>query len=327
MQPSSDGVGYTALSAEEAAEILSRYQPHLGSFVAISAIAGGNANSNYKLQTTTGNYLLKVCDEKPKESLDLQVRALLRMKEHHFPTCFPHPLSLDEPTLCVLLHRGSRVVIYDFLQGNAGTTASMTAVMAEELGAAVAALHNIAPIEGLPPFPMGTSAIYPFLEEVKGTAFADHDFVRFLSSTLEELKEAVEDPSLPQGMVHGDIFPDNVIFSEEGRVVGIVDFEEVCLGPTILDVGMTIVGCCYPKDNKLDEELAKTFLTAYRKVRPLSDAELRMLPAFIKYAALTIAFWRFRQFNLRYPNEQRKNDHEPMVERIESLPSSSSFSS
>jgi Ser/Thr protein kinase RdoA (MazF antagonist) len=109
----------------------------------------------------------------------------------------------------------------------------------------------------------------------------------------------------------------------------------------------TILGCCYPRDNKLDEGLMQAFVAAYDAKRPMSAEEKAKLPLFIQYAALTIAFWRFRyapaadadglvchahsprthahmhartrphrQFNVRTQDALRKDRHEEMVQRI-----------
>lgn len=95
------------------------------------------------------------------------------------------------------------------------------------------------------------------------------------------------------------------------ELVGIVDFEEVCYGPLMIDVGMvtiepmltdvfltivlqTILGCCFPRNNKLDLGLMQAFLNAYDAKRPMNPSERAKLVPFIQYAALTIAFWRFR---------------------------------
>lgn len=81
-----------------------------------------------------------------------------------------------------------------------------------------------------------------------------------------------------------------------------VDFEEVCYAPSLLDVAMTIIGCCYNEDSYLNEELCTAFLQSYIEVKPLTDIELDLLPDFVDYCSIVSSFWRFRQFNIRYPN-------------------------
>ncbi|ELR11536.1 homoserine kinase, putative [Acanthamoeba castellanii str. Neff] len=312
-----DAPVYTLLTREQVEELIHTHYD-LGRVVEYKKLSGGLANSNYRVDTTTGSYLLKICDEKDRQSLQVQVAALNAVRAVHFPTCLPHPLKGAEGYVLCQNNDQLRAIVYDFLrlaQGGPGTIEGVTERMMAQLGTAVATLHTLSPVDNLPPFPMGVAAIDPFLEEVKGTPFEHHEFVRYLREQLNAFRGVIADPTLPQGMMHGDIFPDNVMFDGE-ELVGIVDFEEVCHGPLLVDVGMTILGCCYPRDNKLDEGLMQAFVTAYDAKRPMSVQEKAQLPQFIQYAALTIAFWRFRQFNVRTQDELRKDRHQEMVQRI-----------
>ena len=104
---------------------------------------------------------------------------------------------------------------------------------------------------------------------------------------------------------------------EDGeRLVGIVDWEEMSLGCHLLDAAMTLVGCAYDERDQLQAELAQAYLAAYHRVRPLTALDAALFPAFLRYACLAIAFWRFRQFNVRVPDEQRRDAYEQMQRRI-----------
>lgn len=118
-----------------------------------------------------------------------------------------------------------------------------------QLGRMVAQLYNI-PASELPQslgaFPMGLSQIRPFLAaEAPAAHMAKHEFVVLLQRQVAQWASVVE--SYPaDSMLHGDIFLENMIFdAQEQRLVGLIDFEEVCRGPALLDVAMTIGGCCY----------------------------------------------------------------------------------
>ena len=89
----------------------------------------------------------------------------------------------------------------------------------------------------------------------------------------------------------------------------------MCRGPLMLDVAMTLVGCAYNESNILNTEYARSFLTAYHTHRPITSRERILFPHFLAYACAAIAFWRFRQFNVRVPNVERRNAHQCMVER------------
>jgi len=283
--------------------------------ISCAVISGGLANTNCKLQTTKGTFLLKICDEKQIHQLKSLVELLMHLKKHGYFTSFPVPMK-EDPNSFVYIEQSEnlRAIIFDFLKGSPKPFRDVTVNVMKELGKAVGKLHMIPPVSYLPEFSMGMAEIEPFLDEVKGTKFETHNFVIFLKEQLQRLKPIVKLNSLPQGIVHGDVFADNVMFEGE-QVVAIIDFEEVCQAPYMLDVSMTIVGCCYP-NGILDKSLMDTFLESYNDVRHLTPEEEKLMKEFIDYSLLSIAFWRFRQFNVRTLDQSLKDKYLEMVNRM-----------
>ena len=298
---------YTTLSPGELDRIVSQYS--IGRSLKLEEISGGFGNSNFKLITTEGEFLLKVCDEKDSAELNMQISLLQLLHQYAYPTVYPIPTK-DEKQLT---HEtfGS-VMLYPFLQGE--QPQSSPKILAQ-LGEALAKLHRIPPIKGLPCFAMGISQMTPFFEEVQDTQFATHPFVESLKSQLESMEPQLN-ASLPTGLLHGDLFLDNTLFDGD-EMVAILDFEEGCYDTLLIDVGMTLIGCCYTPQHQLDLEAANRFLDAYNASRPLTESEWKHLDCFVHYAALSIAFWRFRQFNIRRPNPDRANTYQEMLTRSE----------
>ena len=296
---------YTTVSPAELDCIVSQYP--IGKPLKLEEILGGFGNSNFKLITTEGEFLLKVCDEKDLTELNMQISLLQHLHEHAYPTVYPILTKNHKPLIHETL--GS-VMLYPFLQGK--QPQSSPKILAQ-LGEALAKLHHIPPIEGLPRFAMGISQMIPFFEEVQGTQFATHPFVESLKSQLESMDSQLNAP-LPMGLLHGDLFLDNTLFNGD-EMVAILDFEEGCYDTLLIDVGMTLIGCCYTPEHQLDVEAAKRFLDAYNVSRPLTENEWNHLDGFVHYAALSIAFWRFRQFNIRRPNPDRANTYQEMITR------------
>ena len=298
---------YTTLSPDALDDILLHYA--IGTVVAWQEIPGGLANSNFKLTTTAGTFLLKICDEKTQAELETQIAVLEHLRRYDYPTAYPVFQNDGAVILSTPIWHG---VIYDFLQGR---PPEITPNVMRQIANALARLHQIPPIESLPAFSMGVSAMSKFFDEIRGTAVADHPFVSWLKIQLQRLTPYLN-AALPTGIVHGDLFADNVLFNGD-RLIGVIDFEEICHGALLLDIGMAIVGCCYDDQNRLCRQWARSFLESYNHVRPLTDSECERLDGFVQYAALSIAFWRFRQFNLRYPDANLAQKHLEMVDRIE----------
>ena len=296
---------YTTLSPAELTDIVAHYA--IGTPLKFEGIPGGFGNSNFKLTTTDGMFLLKICDEKSRHELQMQIALLAHLRQHAYPTVYP---ILQKNGDALFVTPNDRVMIYPFLDG--GTPQPSQKVSAQ-IGEALAKLHCIPSLAGLPRFPMGIAQITPFLEEVKDTQFATHPFFIWLKSELEWLKPEL-DKSLPTGLLHGDLFLDNTIFDGD-QMVAILDFEEGCHDTLLVDVGMTIIGCCYTAQHQLDAASVQSFLDAYNALRLLTDAEWHSLDGFVHYAALAIAFWRFRQFNIRYPDARQADTYMEMITR------------
>ena len=298
---------YTTLSSTELARIVAQYR--IGTPLKLEEIPGGFGNSNFKLTTTNGEFLLKICDEKDSAELNMQISLLQHLHQHAYPTVYPILTKDQKP----LIHEtfGS-VMLYPFLQGTQPQPSPNTLA---QLGEALAKLHRIRPIRGLPHFAMGISQMRPFFEEVRDTPFAAHPFIESLKSQLESMEPQLN-ASLPMGLLHGDLFLDNTLFKGE-QMVAILDFEEGCYDTLLIDIGMTIIGCCYTPQHQLILKAASRFLDAYNAMRPLTESEWQHLDDFVHYAALSIAFWRFRQFNIRRPDAQRANTYQEMITRSE----------
>ncbi len=297
---------YTTLSPTALARIVSHYA--IGTPLGLEAIPGGLGNSNFKLKTTDGTFLLKICDEKDAAELHMQIALLAHLRQHAYPTAYPI-LQRDGEALHVT--ENYCVMLYPFLPG---ATPPPSQRAAAQIGGALAQLHCIPPIAGLPRFPMGISQIVPFLEEVQGNPqFATHPFVAWLTSQLEWMMPQLT-AVLPAGLLHGDLFLDNTLFDGD-RMVAILDFEEGCHDTLLIDVAMAIVGCCYTAQHQLNLAAAQRFLDAYNASRPLTASEWDCLDCFVHYAALCIAFWRFRQFNIRRPDALRANTYQEMITR------------
>ena len=296
---------YTTLSSTELARIVAQYP--IGPALKLEEIPGGFGNSNFKLTTTAGEFLLKICDEKDLAELNMQITLLQHLRQYGYPTVYPILTKDHSP----LIHEtfGS-VMLYPFLRGKEPAPTPNTLA---QLGEALARLHCIPSIAGLPRFAMGISQMRPFFKEVQETQFATHPFVESLRSQLESMKRQLNAP-LPMGLLHGDLFLDNTLFDGE-EMVAILDFEEGCYDTLLIDVGMTLIGCCYTPQHQLILKAVRRFLDAYNAVRPLTENEWTHLDCFVHYAALSIAFWRFRQFNIRRPDARRANTYQEMLTR------------
>ena len=97
--------------------------------------------------------------------------------------------------------------------------------------------------------------------------------------------------AMPHGMIHGDLFRDNVLFNEYG-LTGVLDFHHAASGHWIYDLAVVANDWCNDASGRLDPERTIAMLQAYHRIRPLTDPELWFFSTFALYAAL--AFWMSR---------------------------------
>jgi homoserine kinase type II len=96
---------------------------------------------------------------------------------------------------------------------------------------------------------------------------------------------------LPQGVIHADLFPDNVFFLGD-RLSGLIDFYFACNDMLAYDVAVCLNAWCFEPDGSFNVTKARTLLQAYERVRPLSPAELEWLPTLARGAALRFLLTR-----------------------------------
>ncbi|MET0969900.1 MAG: phosphotransferase, partial [Tardiphaga sp.] len=116
----------------------------------------------------------------------------------------------------------------------------------------------------------------------------------FLASELNYL-EGRWPKNLPQGVIHADAFPDNVLFLGE-ELSGLIDFPFACNDMLAYDVAICLNAWCFEPDLSFNATKARALLNAYNRVRPLTDTEQRDLPLLARGAALRFLLTRLVDF-------------------------------
>jgi homoserine kinase type II len=121
-----------------------------------------------------------------------------------------------------------------------------------------------------------------------------HGLKAFLADELDYL-EARWPSDLPRGIIHADLFPDNVLFVGED-LSGLIDFYFACNDILAYDVAICLNAWCFEPDHSFNVTKARAFLNAYGKERPLSEAEQAALPLLARGAALRFLLTRLVDF-------------------------------
>jgi len=279
---------YTKIDLDDIKRVISRYD--LGEISAFENLKGGQANSSFKLTTTTGFFVLSICDEKSFNEVGQLADLLRHLEENAFPTT---PVIKTSDGRLVTQHQCKPVLIKRYLKGS--IPKEMKPKMLYRLGREIARLHRIEARMDLPDrFAYGLESF----DEVINSP-ADNDYRTWLKEKKVYLEQTIR-PDLPRGLIHGDIFYDNTLF-EDDELVAIIDFEEACHYYRIFDLGMCVVGACNTR-GLADLKKTRILVDGYLSSRRLEPAEKKQFQAFVIYGAVATSFWRFRQYNLILPD-------------------------
>ena len=141
-------------------------------------------------------------------------------------------------------------------------------------------------------------------------------FVEWIHETIERMRP-IADLAGPSGLTHGDLFADNVIFANDGRLV-VLDWETSCIDLFIVDIATSITGIAGHHES-IDAHRASLFVKGYERVRKLDTTESELLVLAIEYAAFALAIWRFRRHNIHFPDPSTANRYIDAIRRAESV--------
>ena len=303
-------MAYTEVSSNDADELL--IQAGLSGLNKIEPLDGGWANSNYILTLEDGSkVVLKVWDERPPEEIDLVLQNTLWLAKHEIPT--PVPLTFNDGSNLVLKN-GAAWMLMPYVEGN-WLSSDYESLFA--LGKIQAQLHEIPSPDNIhPSFSMGLE-LWKKMFDLAEQQNLDSEFIDLLKMEMNSLQGSLFD-RLPQGIIHGDLFPDNVLGSN-GEISAILDFEEVCTGPKAFDLVMSFVGFGWEGGEPVEERWT-ALLQGYESVRPLSNNEKIALGDLHRYATLSIAAWRYWKFVMLMPPSENTNRYLEMVGRLDKIP-------
>ena len=280
---------YTSVSDEEMRAFLT--QNDLGGFVSLQGIAQGITNSNYFLTTTTGRYVLTVFEVLKQEELPFFLE-LSRHLSSNGVAC-PAPIVRKDGKLDSVLV-GKPACLVTCLNGS--DTGWATEMQCFNTGAMLAKMH----IAGQS-FPQkmvnprydrwwhdACSQLLPVLSE---------DDAALLQKEIADLDGNLGN-HLPSGIIHADLFKDNVLLDGE-KVAGFIDFYYACNGNFMYDLAIAVNDWARTAENKLDSSLQDAFIRGYESIRPLSDEEREYFP--IAQRAGCIRFWVSRLLDFHFP--------------------------
>jgi homoserine kinase type II len=277
---------YTDVAADELAEFLSRYE--IGELLSYKGIAEGVENSNFLLHTTAGSFFLTLYEKRVAvKDLPFFLGLMAHLAGHGI-VC-PQPVKArDGKTLGTLAGRPAAII--DFLEGV--WPRKPNAAHCAAVGQALARLHLAGRDFGMKRAnALSVSGWRPLFDQAASRADTlQHGLRVLMSDELDHLEKSWP-RHLPEGVIHADLFPDNVLFLGE-KLSGLIDFYFACNDILAYDIAICLNAWCFESDHSFNVTKARAFLNAYGRERQLSDAEQAALPLLARGAALRILLTR-----------------------------------
>ncbi|MSO75605.1 MAG: homoserine kinase [Alphaproteobacteria bacterium] len=277
---------YTEVTDDEVSAFANLYD--IGGVMSFKGIAEGVENSNYLLQTTTAVYILTLYE---KRVAPADLPFFLGLMEHLAAKGVPCPTpiqALDGKTLHELSGRPAALI--SFLPGLSVKRSQPH--HAAGVGEALARLHMAG---GDFAMVRANNLSVAGWRGLAGATATRADEVRpgLAGEIAAEIAEiAAHWPTaLPQGVIHADLFPDNVFFIGE-RLSGLIDFYFACNDLFAYDIAICLNAWCFERDNSFNATKARQLLSSYQRVRRLEPDELEALPLLARGSALRFLLTR-----------------------------------
>jgi len=277
---------YTDVTADDLNEFLTGYD--IGALLSYKGIAEGVENSNFLVHTAKANFILTLYEKRVAEK---DLPFFLALMEHlatHGITC-PQPVKNRSGSMLGRL-AGRPAAIVTFLDGL--WIRRPTAHHCAAVGEALARLH-LAGMDFTKPRPnaLGMTNWRSLYEHAKDRG----DGVRqgLCAEIVKEL-DALEESwprDLPDGVIHADLFPDNVFFLGD-KLSGLIDFYFACIDTLAFDVAICLNAWCFEPDDSYNVTKGRALLNGYAKVRTLIAPERAALPVLARGAAMRFLLTR-----------------------------------
>lgn len=281
---------YTELCDDEIRDLLAAYDLH--ALAQADGIRSGVENTNYKLTLVDGTRLILTLFEKRVAEADLPFFAGLMEQLAKAGVPCPSPVRAKDGAVLRQV-KGKPAMIVTFLEGASVSVSTIENQHLSELGTHLARMHlagqsyavpraNSLSVEGWKSI---IAKILPRADEIApGLAGELQTEIAFLQSTWPK--------NLASGVIHADLFPDNVFFAKDGTLSGIIDFYFACNDMLAYDIAICMNAWCFEKYRDFNITKAKLLLRGYNDVRPLPESELEALPVLARGASFRFLLTR-----------------------------------
>ena len=281
---------YTKLEHQEVRQFLEQY--NINNFKDYKGITEGVENTNYLIKTSEQDYILTIYEKRVDENdLPFFIKLLSYLSENKFPC--PKPIA-NKNNEKINRIKNKNAALVTFINGQSKN--KITSEECFEIGKITAQLHEITKkfdinrknnlsIENWESI---------FEKTIKQKIDLDESIIKKAKNYLNFLKDKWP-KNLPQGIIHGDLFPDNIFFTNN-KVSGIIDFYFACNDFFAYEIAICINSLCFDNNSTFNMTKAKNLIDGYTSIRTLSEDEKKYLPILSMGAAMRFFLTRLYDF-------------------------------
>ena len=280
---------YTKFDRNKIEKILSNY--NLGKLESFKGIEEGIENTNYFLLIDKKKFILTVYEKRVKsEDLPFFSNLMSTLNKANFKCPAPITNINNDP---ITSFEGKKLMIVSFLEGRAKK--NLSPKNCKSIGAEIAKMHDLTKNLKLKrPNDLSVKSWRKLFDTVKDECIKIH---KDLPKLIEENLKDVENnwpKNLPKGIIHADLFHDNIFFIKD-KFSGIIDFYFSCEDFFAFEIAICFNALCFDglKSNlSFNVTKAKNFIDGYTSVRKLSQEELNNIKVLSQGAALRFLLTR-----------------------------------
>jgi homoserine kinase type II len=281
---------YTKLEHQEVRQFLEQY--NINNFKDYKGITEGVENTNYLIKTSEQDYILTIYEKRVDENdLPFFIKLLSYLSENKFPC--PKPIA-NKNNEKINRIKNKNAALVTFLNGKSKN--KITSEECFEIGKITAQLHEITKkfdinrknnlsIENWESI---------FEKTIKQKIDLEESVIKKTKNYLNFLKDKWP-KNLPQGIIHADLFPDNIFFTNN-KVSGIIDFYFACNDFFAYEIAICINSLCFDNNSTFNMTKAKNLIDGYTSIRTLSEDEKKYLPILSMGAAMRFFLTRLYDF-------------------------------
>lgn len=283
---------FTKVQHAELVTFLRQYP--VGALIGFQGIGEGVENTNYFVDTDDGRWVLTLFERLNYDDLPFFLGLMEHLAVHGFVSAAPlHThggatlTTLNDKPAALVRRLTGQSVLFPTLE------------QCEQVGRALGDLHVI----GQSYAARCDNARGAAWREETGRLLAQHTADESIRALIEDelrAQQQLDLGALPGGVIHADLFRDNVLFVDE-RLTGIIDFYYACNDAFAYDLAVTLNDWCFEPDGDLNEARWQALLQAYCARRNLTAEERRVWPLVLRAAALR--FWLSRLYDWTFPRE------------------------